>query len=74
MIGRIPGVALGTIIVKTVSPTVLAYAGAGLVLFAVGVTAFTRPIPHNTATLTASPVSSAACSARPPGSADRLSR
>lgn len=52
VIGRIPGIALGTIIVKTLSPTVLAYAGAGLVLFAVGVTAFTRPIPHNTATLT----------------------
>jgi uncharacterized membrane protein YfcA len=51
--GRLPGVALGTVIVKEVSPTVLAYAGAGLVLFAVGVTAFSRPVPHTTGTLTA---------------------
>ena len=49
--GRLPGVALGTILVSRLSPTFLAYVGSTVVLVAVLVTANVPPIPRNTPTL-----------------------
>ena len=45
-LSRIPGVALGAIVVKLVSPTALAYIGAGFILVAVAATAAAPPIPR----------------------------
>lgn len=51
LLGRLPGVLLGTWIVTVVDVVYLAFAGAGLVLAAVAVTSRSRAIPHTTPAL-----------------------
>ncbi len=48
---RLPGVALGVVIVEVLRPTALAVLGAVFILVAVAITAFTPPVPRRPGTL-----------------------